>query len=157
YQIVRGSIERGEFVDYCFRATTGQVYDFMTCAPGSATFASALEIRTSPETGTVFTNPVACGSQTRGSWPAYAPSGEYRLRVRGSQLRDGGDFELAYRWGTPVSASCVELAPTSSYRTTGGSLPGAGSKTYCFDAEANDLFEFSTCPPEGSASFAGYM
>jgi len=149
YQAIPGWLTRGEFFDFCFSAVSQQTYEFSTCTPGSAEFASVIEIRGAFAEGPFYTPATPCGLQGRVLWTAPA-GGTYRVRLRGAEVRDSGYFELAYRTAPPPP--CSRITPAEAYQTARSVLAGFGFKDYCFDARAGDLVEFSTCPPEGGAT-----
>lgn len=148
YSREKGFVGPGDFVDYCFDATAGTSYEFTTCLPGSADFANTLEIRNGVGDQQFSASWQLCGVQQRVTWVAFA-SQRFRLRVRGTGPRDGGDYNVAHRIVPPPP--CIPLRPETRLQMTSGTLVPSGFKDYCIDPEPGQVFEFRTCPP-GSSS-----
>lgn len=49
--------------------------------------------------------------------------------------------------------ACTTITPQTALQTISGTLTTSQFREWCFTAAARQVFEFSTCPPEGSATF----
>jgi hypothetical protein len=149
FQTVSDRIEERGNKDYCFTATEGVIYNFTTCDPGSADFDTIIEVLNNSGTTVLAANDDFCGLQSSVTWQAPS-SGTFRVRILGFGS-ESGKFTLAYRTLPPLP--CIDIEPDFDFQTTAGTLVPSGFKDYCMDAEANTVYEFTTCSP-GSANGA---
>ncbi|MBI1748195.1 MAG: hypothetical protein HYR55_16655 [Acidobacteria bacterium] len=147
FQTIAGSIASGQFRDYCFTATGGQRYEFTTCAPGSATFDTIIDVRSADGSTLLVSDDHTCGLQSRVIWPAPA-TGPYRARVRGSGPA-AGNFVLAYRQvpspGTGGTATngiyVIFVGPDGRYTArTGPTHPVPGGRNLLYGGKDGDPF-----------------
>jgi hypothetical protein len=143
FQTIAGSIAASEFRDYCFNVTTsGDRFEFTTCAPGSAAFDAFLEVRNADASIVLAANDHACGPQARVTWTAPS-TGQFRARIRGAAAASGA-FNMAYRVteapGMGGSATngiyTIFVGPDGRYTArTGPNHPVPGGRNLLYDGK----------------------
>ena len=144
---------------YSFDVDSGATYEFATCAPGSATFDTVLDLFNST-CGFLSSNDGACGLQSRIQWTS-GFTGSVRLKVRGFGGAVG-PYELAYRRvciGEPDCASpdLVLPAPNTTCQYQPGTVSGCtGARYYRVALNATETYTFTLCGATCSSAYAGF-
>lgn len=170
YQTHTASIAPG-FNDcawYAVPVVANRRYEFTTCAPGSATWDTVIEVYNSAACATLLADnddcspPPAVQRQSTVLWDATF-TGSARVRVRGYDSASAGTYTMAYRdlgvvcdtCASPNAASLPSPSATWSC-VTGATTTSCRSDFYIVNLTAGETYTFTTCPTNAPAATASY-